>query len=123
MEIRKINVNGKEYEFVNESGSTRSGFYHRSTLFAPNGRRIVSNKVNYLNRTWECYRYQTSMCGAVRMLINDRYDVLRNDFMNRNGYKKMTEKRLAEFKESNEYKNDASMNEYTIILENLKKSM
>ena len=36
MEIKKIEMNGKVYEFVNETKDTRHGFAHVSTLFIDN---------------------------------------------------------------------------------------
>ena len=39
MEIKKLTVNGKEYEFVNETVGTRNGFAHNTTLFV-NGCRM-----------------------------------------------------------------------------------
>lgn len=95
MEIRKITVNGKEFQFVNESRSTRSGFAHDTTLFV-NGYERLKHTCHYLNRTWECYRYQTAMIGAVNELINGRKDNLTDDFKNVNGYKKLTPNRKEE---------------------------
>ena len=43
MDIKKVNVNGKTYEFVNESGNTRHGFYHKSTLFEMNDGFLTIN--------------------------------------------------------------------------------
>lgn len=60
MTIRKIEINGREYQFVNESRNTRSGFAHDATLFR-DGNEIAKASCHYLNRTWECYRYQTVM--------------------------------------------------------------
>ena len=75
MEIRKLK-NG--YQFVNESGYTRNGFYHKSTLFQDN-REVTSAKVNYINRPWECYSYQTSM----RMAVSDYIEEKQKYFINR----------------------------------------
>lgn len=121
MEIKKIKVGNSEFEFVNESGNTRYGFYHRSVLFC-NGCKIGENRVNYLNRTWESYRYQTCMVGLIRDKIESRTNYLRKDFMCKNNYKKMTDKRKMEFANSNEFLNDEFLNEYTCILDSLKTS-
>ena len=95
MEIRRIVVNGKEFQFVNESRSTRSGFAHDTTLFF-NGCERVKHTCHYLNRTWEYYTYQTSMIGAVNELIHSRENSLTYDFKNHNGYKKLTPNRKEE---------------------------
>ena len=95
MEIRKIVVHGNEFQFVNESRDTRHGFAHDTTLFF-NGCERVKHTCHYLNRTWECYRYQTSMIGAVNELINSRENSLTYDFKNHNGYNRLTPKRKEE---------------------------
>lgn len=97
MDIKKIIVNGKEYEFVNSSRSTRNGFAHDTTLFV-NGYEKTSNTCHYLNRTWECYRYQTVMMGAIRQSIDNRTNLLERKFKDDNGYKKMTADRVLKFK-------------------------
>lgn len=96
MEIRKVNVNGNVYEFVNESGNTRNGFYHKTTVFK-NGCEVGSNRCNYLNRTWECYRYQTVMMGGIYNMLDRLVNRLLETFKADNGYKKMTENRRIEF--------------------------
>ena len=124
MDIRKVNVNGKTYEFVNESGNTRNGFYHKSTLFVSNEEGYSwnkgENKVSYLDRTWECYRYQTCMMGLVRKLIDNRIEKSLHDFKIEKGYSKMTDKRRAEFNEA--IKNDKFLEEYNLVYKELEKS-
>ena len=57
-------------EFKNEYKSTRSGFSHTSSLY--DGDRLISvGKCNYINRTWEAYRFQSSMMSAVAIAIED----------------------------------------------------
>jgi hypothetical protein len=48
----------KDIRVVCESGKTRNGFKHTATLFV-NGRECDSAKVNYLNRTWERYDFES----------------------------------------------------------------
>lgn len=117
MEIKTINVNGKEYQFVNESGNTRNGFYHRSTLFR-NGYEVRNHRVSYLNRTWECYRYQTCMMGLVNAMKNDRIDRLTNDYKVNNNYSKLTAKRKAELQTIIEA--DALCKEYDEVYDKLR---
>lgn len=50
-------------EFVDVAKNTRSGFYHKSTLYI-DGIEISSARISYLNRTWECYRFETSRRAA-----------------------------------------------------------
>ena len=55
-------------EFINNYGSTRNGFFHKSKLFFK-GELIGEARASYLNRTWESYPYQSVMKQAVRNAI------------------------------------------------------
>lgn len=70
--MENVNVNG--YEFINEFGDTRNGFYHKTILKNKNGNVIAENKINYLNRTWERYTFQTVMMGCISSLIENKFD-------------------------------------------------
>lgn len=50
----------KKISIVADASSTRNGFKHTATLMI-NGRGVDSTKVNYLNRTWERFEFQTVM--------------------------------------------------------------
>lgn len=96
MEIKEFKVGGKRVQFVNDSRGTRSGFAHDTTLFI-NGYREAEHTCHYLNRTWECYTYQTVMKCAVRDAIDSRTVNLKYYFMRDKGYQKLTAKRKEEF--------------------------
>ena len=97
MEIREFKDEDlKDYEIVNESGSTRKGFYHRSTLLK-GGVEIETDTVNYLNRTWESYEFQSCMCGVVRKAKEHWEDYYLAKFKNENSISRMTAKRKEEF--------------------------
>lgn len=116
MEIKKITIDNKEYEFVNETRSTRSGFAHDTKLFC-NGNEIASNSVHYLNRTWECYRYQTAMKGAVRILmdrVSHRNETL---FRKENNIKRMTAEKRKNLEKIIE--NDPTYKMYKTLYEKL----
>ena len=49
--------------FEDVSKSTRSGFYHKSSLYI-NGRLVSEARVSYYNRTWESYEFETSRRAA-----------------------------------------------------------
>lgn len=117
MEIKKVAVNGKTYEFVNDSRNTRSGFAHDTTLFV-DGVQKISNTCHYLNRTWECYRYQTVMCGAMRQLVDDRRKYLENKFKEEKGYGRLTDKRRLELEDV--FAVDLVLIEYENVLKNLR---
>lgn len=96
MEIKKFDIGDRHVEFVNESSSTRHGFKHTTVMFI-NGCQRGENTVHYLNRTWECYPFQTCMRGCVNKLFENRMEKLKNDFKIQHGYSKMTQKRIEEF--------------------------
>lgn len=101
MEIRRIKCkSGNEYNIVNEYWETSLAWGHKSTLVASYG-EIVSNKVRYYNRTWECYTYQTCMRGLVEKVLDDEQKRYITDFKEKNGISRLTSQKkdiiLAEF--------------------------
>lgn len=114
MEMRKI----LDFTFVNETKNSRNGFSHVSHVLY-NGHEIGYGKVNYLNRTWEYYRYQTSMTRAMDNLIESRLDDLKFWFMNEKGYGKLTADRRKEFEAYAE--KDETLNNYYQIRNELRK--
>lgn len=96
METKKILVLGKEYLFVNEYFSNRSGFVHRSVLLV-NNCEYSSHKVQYINRTWESYRYQTVMKGLVYNLIDSEREFYLKMIKTRNGWSRWPNGRKAEY--------------------------
>ena len=98
MEIRKVTVNGREYQFVNDSRNTRNGFAHDTTLFK-DGRKIGEASCHYLNRTWECYQYQTVMKRCVDAEIESEYDRFIDNYKNQHNIKRMTAKKRVEAEE------------------------
>lgn len=61
MKIFKLN---STYSIVCDSIGNRSGFKHEATL-TRNGEQIDSTKVQYYNRTWERYEFQTVICNLL----------------------------------------------------------
>ena len=114
MEIRKIKANGTEYEFINESRWTRSGFAHDTRLFK-NGCFVAEHSCYYYNRTWECYRFQTVMRCAVNELIEQKKENLKRIFKENNGYKKLTAKRAEELEKI--FEKDKTLKEYDAVKE------
>lgn len=110
MEItRKTLSNGHEYIFVCQSRGTRNGFAHDCSLMR-DGREISKATCNYLNRTWESYRFRTVMKNAIYKLIDERIKEIETKFREDNGIKRMTEKRRKEFHDIAD--NDALIREY-----------
>lgn len=80
-----------KWQVVNESGNTRNGFYHKSTLLW-NGMEQYTEKVNYLNRTWECYTFQTSMNAVVRKAMESRKNIIIDSYKFNNNISRITKK-------------------------------
>ena len=96
MEIRKFqnteNLKGLEnYCIVNESKDTRNGFKHVSTLFHYTS-EVATESCYYLNRTWECYRYQTSMRAVISKRIEEIKDNTIYYYKQDNNIKRLTKK-------------------------------
>lgn len=60
----KIFTLDNEYSVVCNSEGTRSGFRHLATL-CRNGQSVYKTKVCYLNRTWECYEFESVLFEVV----------------------------------------------------------
>lgn len=96
MEIRKILVDGVEYEFVCAYSNTRSGFKHSVSLFKDNC-QVSEGVCHYINRTWECFSYQTAMLQAIQNKLDDIREQLLYYFKLTNNYTKLTVVRKQEF--------------------------
>lgn len=99
MDIRKEIINGKEYMFVNSFRGNRSGFVHETELFC-NGFLIGRNKIQYYNRTWERYAYQSVMMGLVRELMEEIKKDYEDFWKCGYGVKRMTEAKRKEMEAS-----------------------
>ncbi|MGL5689737.1 MAG: hypothetical protein ACRDD8_02860 [Bacteroidales bacterium] len=87
----KFTVNNREFEFLCYSKSTRNGFKHECDLFI-DGRRFTSAKINYLNRTWENYEYQSVMKIAIDQVIASAEEHAKFQVKNELGVLRMTKK-------------------------------
>ena len=87
--IRNFTINKNVYTFYNEFKKTYNGFSHISKLFK-NEYQIASAKMNYLNRTWEYYQFQTSMKQCIDNYINELTYNYINDYKRNNNIKRMT---------------------------------
>lgn len=62
MKIFKL---GKDFNVVCNFKNTRSGFKHTATL-CKNSRAIYETKINYLNRTWERFEYESILLKTIQ---------------------------------------------------------
>lgn len=95
MSITKKVINNNEYTFINSSRGNRSGFVHETKLYK-NDRLIGENKVQYYNRTWESYTYQTVMKGAVRILLDDGFESFKANWKLQHDVKRLTKAKESE---------------------------
>ena len=102
---KKIGEN--TYTFVCEFVDCRDGFSHVCEL-RKNYDRINWNRVHYINRTWEAYRYQSVMLGCVRNELNYIMDKAKRDYKEANNLSRLVGKRKEEVetatRNSKEYK-------------------
>ena len=83
----------KNFEIKNKSRNRRNGFSHDSTLLF-NGVEIGKASVHYYNRTWEDYRFKTSMLRVVDEAIEHNKKLVRklvfSDWKRLNDARKLT---------------------------------
>lgn len=84
-------IDGSKFDFACDSVGTRSGFAHVVTLYKDN-HEISRARVNYLNRTWEVYRYQSAMRSAVYNIISGRRDFLKYRYKKDHGISRVSQK-------------------------------
>ena len=84
-------INGSEVRIDNYFNSYNYGFSHTSKLYI-DGVNVSSAVVGYINRTWECYSYQTSAIKAVDCAIDDRIETRKGYYKNNNNIARMTKK-------------------------------
>lgn len=91
---KKITIDGKTVIFYNEARGARDGFNHFSEMYI-DGERIASVKVHYINRTWECYRFQSAMKKAVYSAAEEATEKLISIFKETKGRKRVTKEERA----------------------------
>lgn len=103
-------INGKEYTFINSSRGNRSGFVHETKLYRDN--TLVSDaKIQYYNRTWEVYTFQSVMKKAVGKLIESYETRFTDNWKASHNIKRLTKVKKDEMYE--ELKTDAYYLELT----------
>lgn len=83
MEIRRKNINGNNWELVNEYWETYNSWGHKTNVIR-NGYDYGTHKVRYYNRTWESYTYQTCMLGAIETIKEEELQRFINDYKYKN---------------------------------------
>lgn len=83
MEIRRKNINGNNWELVNEYWETSYSWGHKTKIIR-NGYDYGTHRVRYYNRTWESYTYQTCMLGAIETIKEKELQRFINDYKYKN---------------------------------------
>lgn len=103
--VKKIGNN--EYTFECKSVRQGQGFAHK-VILRKNGVEIERNSVQYYNRTWESYQYQSAMLGCVSKLIEPMFDSAVQIWKTKNNKSRITKEQRQEVNEavrqSKEYK-------------------
>ena len=89
MTIIKKEINGNEYTFINSFRGNRSGFVHETEL-QRNGFVLGGAKIQYYNRTWECYTYQSVMKKIVNELVGICEKAFETAWRNDHNVKRLT---------------------------------
>lgn len=95
MSITKKSINNNEYEFINSSRGNRSGFVHETRLYK-NGDLIGEHKIQYYNRTWESYQYESVMKGLVNILLGCEFDRFKAYWKQKHNVKRLTKAKESE---------------------------
>lgn len=92
--MKSITVDGKRFMFECESWGTRSGFAHGCKMWdMENLEKVAEAKRFYLNRTWECWDFQSAILDAVDKAVGYVAGSIREKLFDANGWQKMTAKR------------------------------
>lgn len=92
-ETYRITINNHPFRFDCRSWGTRSGFAHSAELISGTWKRLAVGKCYYLNRTWECYTFQSAMLEAINKAIESQREEVTDKVKRENGWEKITAKR------------------------------
>lgn len=95
MSIITKQIGNNKFTFEVNSRSTRRGFAHDCSLYL-DGHKIAHDTANYINRTWEAYRFQAVMMGAIDNAIEQIKADVRETEKAARGWAKLTQARKNE---------------------------
>jgi len=96
MDIKEFSIDGKKVLFINAYRGTGSGFAHETELYI-DGWQASAARCNYINRTWERYRYQSVMLEAVHKLQEEETEREKRRFKQLHGMKNLMERHKPAF--------------------------
>ena len=88
--------NGKNYEARCTSRSTRNGFAHDCTVRDENYNDITEATCHYLNRTWECYRFESVLHKAISQIAEEQAEAIVEQWKEDNGKTRISAKKREE---------------------------
>lgn len=106
----------KDYKIVAESWETYNSWGHKATLFKGDC-ELTHSRIRYLNRTWECYQYQSVILDAIYDAIKLRQTRLVDDYKLQANVMRMTKNR-----KENLYKDDTELQELEELYNHFKES-
>ena len=118
MTIVKKEINGNEYMFINSFRGNRSGFVHETEL-QRDGFLLGKAKIQYYNRTWERYTYQSVMKKIVGELMESCEEAFKTAWKDAHNIKRLTQTKRDEMWEEmrvNPPKNYAELTELYSML-------
>ena len=89
MEVKRMKMDGREFAFICDWHGTRNGFAHDVTMME-NWRTLAKARLHYINRTWECWSYQSAILEAVDEVMTERAERMERKLKSENGWGKMT---------------------------------
>lgn len=93
--IKSFTVGNDKVEIYCSSRNTRSGFAHDAELFI-NGNSYPKSTCHYINRTWECYTFQSVIQKALSDVIQRKEEFIVNELKKKNNWSKITPTRKQE---------------------------
>jgi len=104
-----IESNNPKYDARCESFETQTGWGHIARIIENETMQCVGYyKINYYNRTWERYQYQSAILGAIDDMLND----YKEEWKETNNVKRFTEKTRNLFNNDEHTKEIKAMYEY-----------
>lgn len=79
MEIQTIKIGNRIWQLINDTWETSRAWGHRTNVLR-NGYDFGTHKITYYNRTWETYRYQTCMSGAINEIRENELNKFIEDY-------------------------------------------
>lgn len=87
---------GQKFEAKATSRSTRSGFAHDVVIRDEDYNIVAQETRHYLNRTWESYRFESCLHGAINNLVNAFCEYRVEDYKYLHGIQRIRKEKRAE---------------------------